>query len=112
MASFKDLHCIPRAGLAIVQLPRPSATLVDEGQRFWATHVAGLEAVKSESGIVDQSLDRPVKMATTPYTSPGRSQTVLPPPHIRLRRTAMFDKEEPSGRLEDPTHFAKRTSGI
>jgi hypothetical protein len=81
----------------VIQLPRPSGTLVHEGQRFWATHVASLEAVKSETGIFDQSLDRPVKMATTAYTFPSGSQTVLPPTHVRLGRTAMFDKEEPSG---------------
>src|SRR5262249_57218391 len=92
------------------RFPPPSGTLVHEGQGFWATHVASLEPVKSESGIFDQALDRPVKMATTAYTFPSGSQTVLPPTHVCLRRTAMFDKEEPPGWPEDPMHFPKRAS--
>ena len=98
--------------MAIGLLSRPSGTFVHEGQRFWATHVTSLETVKSKSGIFDQALDGPVKMATTAYAFPSGSQTVLPPTHVRLGRTAMFDKEEPPGWPEDPMHFPKRESRI
>jgi hypothetical protein len=54
-------------------LPRPSGAFVHESQRFWAAHVAGLESVKLETSIFDQTLDRAVEMATTAYTFPSWS---------------------------------------
>ena len=56
-----------------LQLARPGAALVHEGQSFWTAHVASLETVKTESSIFDQDLDRAVKMATTADAFPNRS---------------------------------------
>src|SRR5262249_58587920 len=51
-------------------------------------------------------------MATTAYPFPRGSQTVLPPTHVCLGGTGMFNKEEPPGWPQDPMHFAKRASSI
>jgi hypothetical protein len=65
--------CDPKRTFQSRYLPRPSGAFVHESQRFWAAHVAGLESVKLETSIFDQTLDRAVEMATTAYTFPSRS---------------------------------------
>jgi adenylate cyclase len=54
-------------------LSRSGATLIHEGQRFWAAHVAGLQSVKLETAVFDQVLDGSVEVATTANAFPSRS---------------------------------------
>src|SRR5215469_18804545 len=63
----------PKRTLYFVLLSRSGATLIHEGQRFWAAHVAGLQPVKLKAAVFDQLLDWSVEVTTTANTFPSRS---------------------------------------
>ena len=63
----------PKRTLHFGLLSRSGATLIHEGQRFWAAHVAGLQSVKLETAVFDQLLDWSVEVTTTANTFPSRS---------------------------------------
>src|SRR5215469_890 len=63
----------PKRTLHFGRLSRSGATLIHEGQRFWAAHVAGLQSVKLETAVFDQLLDWSVEVTTTANTFPSRS---------------------------------------
>ena len=56
-------------------LSRSGATLIHEGQRFWAAHVAGLQSVKLETAVFDQLLDW-LSRKTTPDTVGFSAKTI------------------------------------
>jgi hypothetical protein len=39
---------------------------------------------------------------------PRRSEVILPPTHVRLWCTPMFDEQEMTAGFENPAHFLKR----
>ena len=86
-------------------LARASATLVHEGHRSWAVHVTGLNAIESEARTLNQRANRAIEMAAAADTFPGRREAILPPSNARIGRAAMFYEQEPTTRLEHPTHF-------
>src|SRR5258708_6457191 len=103
---------LPFLLILLTPLPRTRAALVHERQRSWTAHVTGLDPLEPKAGAFDQRSDRAIEVTTAAKTLPGWIETVLPPTHVRIGGTAVFDEEKTPAGLEHTAHFAERPWSI
>jgi hypothetical protein len=98
----RDVNCSADAG----------ASLVHEGERPWSGQVGGLQLVDAKAGGLDELRDGPVEVASPGETLPDGCQAILPFPHVRIGRPAVFDEKQLPGRFQDPANFEQRRGDI
>src|SRR5262249_32955711 len=68
--------------------------LVHERHRLRAAHVASLKSFEPEASALDQGANRAIEMATASHPLPHRRQPILPPHHVRIRGSTVFNEQK------------------
>src|SRR5262249_41151017 len=86
--------------------------LVHERHRLRAAHVASLTSFEPEASALDQGANRAIEMATASHPLPHRRQPILPPHHIQIRGSTVFNEQKTPTWFEDAAHFVQPAAGI
>jgi hypothetical protein len=94
-------HCLPL-------LPSASNAFIHERCDPGSRHVRGCQAVDPKTGRANVFGNRPIQVAASAEPFPIWCQSALPPADAVIWRQAVFDKDEPTGRFQNPANFGQR----
>ena len=74
--------------------------------------IADVDIAEPEAAALDQRGDVAIEVAAAGAAAPERGQPILPDRHSGLRRTAVFDEQEPAVGAQHPADFSERPRGV
>ena len=100
------------AGHAHTLSRRRANGFIHERHRLGSLHVARLQVFHSESRVLNEINDRPIKMASASNSFPDWRKAMLPTSHPLVRREIVFDEQQLSTGLKNSAHLRERCHNV